>query len=57
MTRRPATNVTCSYCSTILAGTLTAGRQESYRIKAHKRPDGSNCVGHLSTNHWPAGAR
>lgn len=57
MTRRPSTNVTCSYCSTTLAGTLSPGRREGYQIKQHKRPDGSNCIGHLSTNHWPAGAR
>lgn len=57
MTRRPATNVTCSYCSTTVAGTLSPGRREGYQIKQHKRPDGSNCIGHLSTQHWPAGAR
>lgn len=56
MTRRPATQVRCSYCATPLPGTLAPGRKAGYKIGKHKRPDGTNCVGNLSTQHAPVEA-
>lgn len=48
MTTRTFT-VVCSRCATELPGTQSG---VGFRVKRHKRPDGTWCVGHLVNTHW-----
>lgn len=52
MAKTLGTPVLCSRCGKELRGTIGVGR--GFHVRWHKKPDGSPCTGHWSTNHRPA---